>query len=91
VFSVPDNCRFYIDMLRKQSRRYGLEVHACCLMSNHVHLVATPHGPESLAKDIGGTHWMYSQAINRLHDRSGPLWQGRFYSCALQRPRHGGK
>ncbi len=25
----------------------------------------------------------YTQYINRFHRRSGHLWQGRFYSCAL--------
>ena len=38
---------------------------------------------DSLAIGIGGTHFRYSQYINRLHKRSGHLWQGRFYSCAL--------
>jgi len=86
VFFVADDYRLYLDILREQSRRYGLEVHAYCLMANHVHLVATPHGADSLAKAVGRTHWRHSQAINRLHGRSGHLWQGRFYSCALDRP-----
>ena len=37
----------------------------------------------SLAEGIGRTHFRYSQYINRFHKRSGRLWQGRFYSCAL--------
>jgi len=52
-------------------------------MTNHVHLIVTPAGPESLAKAIGRTHWLYTQYVNRLHGRSGHLWQNRFYSCAL--------
>ena len=85
VFFVPDDYRLYLDILREQAGRYGLEIHAYCLMANHVHLVATPHAADSLAKAVGRTHWRYSQAINRLHGRSGHLWQGRFYSCALDR------
>ena len=38
---------------------------------------------DSLAKAIGRTHFRYTQYINRFHKRSGHLWQGRFYSCAL--------
>jgi putative transposase len=83
VFFVPDDYGRYLAILREQSRRYGLDVHSYCLMTNHVHLVATPHAPDSLAKAVGRTHWLYSQTINRLHGRSGHLWQGRFYSCAL--------
>ena len=52
-------------------------------MTNHVHIVATPHRHDSLAKAIGRTNFRYTQYINRFHKRSGHLWQGRFYSCAL--------
>ena len=89
VFFVPDDYRLYLDILREQAERHGIEIHAYCLMTNHVHLVATPHRAESLAKAVGRTHWRYSQTINRLHGRSGHLWQGRFYSCALDRAHFG--
>ncbi len=36
-----------------------------------------------MAKALGRTHFLYTQYINRLHARSGHLWQSRFYSCAL--------
>jgi putative transposase len=52
-------------------------------MTNHIHLVGTPSSEDSLAKAIGRTHFRYSQYINRLHKRSGHLWQNRFYSCGL--------
>jgi len=32
---------------------------------------------------VGRTQFRYTQSINRFHQRSGHLWQGRFYSCAL--------
>jgi len=48
-----------------------------------VHLLAVPQKDDSLTKAIGRTHYLYSQYINRLHGRSGHLWQNRFYSCAL--------
>ena len=40
-------------------------------------------GEESLAKGIGRAHYYYTRHFNHLHDRSGHLWQNRFYSCAL--------
>ena len=83
VFFVADDYELYLETLKEQSERYGLDVHAYCLMTNHVHLVATPHAGDSLAKAVGRTHWLYAQTINRLHERSGHLWQSRFYSCAL--------
>jgi putative transposase len=83
VFFVDDDRRVYLDLLKEQADKYGLEVIGYCLMGNHVHLVATPHAEDSLAKAVGRTHYRYAQYINRFHRRSGHLWQGRFYSCAL--------
>jgi len=83
VFFVDDDRRVYLELLQEQAAKYGLEVWAYCLMSNHVHLVATPQAEESLAQAIGRTHFRYARYVNRLHRRSGHLWQGRFYSCAL--------
>ena len=83
VFLVDDDRRAYLEILREQAERFGLSVSGYCLMTNHVHLIATPAGPESLAKAVGRTHWLYTQYVNRLHGRSGHLWQNRFYSCAL--------
>jgi len=83
VFFVDDDRRVYLELLQEQAQKYGLEVLAYCLMTNHVHLVAISHEEEALAQAIGRTHFRYTQYINRLHRRSGHLWQGRFYSCAL--------
>ena len=73
----------YLRLLREESERHGLSVDAYCLMTNHLHLVATPASEDSLAKASGRTYFRYTQYVNRLDGRSGHLWQNRFYSCAL--------
>ena len=83
IFFVDDDRLVYLDYLKQQADKYGLEVSGYCLMTNHIHIVATPHDDDSLAKAIGRTHFRYTQYINRFHKRSGHLWQSRFYSCAL--------
>jgi putative transposase len=83
VFFVDQDRQVYLELLREQADKYGLEILAYCLMDNHIHLVAIPHEEETLAKAVGRTHFRYTQYINRFHKRSGHLWQGRFYSCAL--------
>ena len=80
VFFVDDDREAYLGILKYQADRYGLVVHAYCLMTNHIHIVATPSRADSLANAIGRTHWLYSQTINRLHGRRGHLWESRFYS-----------
>lgn len=83
VFFVDDDRRVYLDLLQDHCRRFGFDVLAYCLMTNHVHVIGTPKQEDSLAKAIGRTHFRYTQYINRMHRRSGHLWQNRFYSCAL--------
>jgi putative transposase len=83
VFFVDDDYGAYLRILEDQSRTHGLKILAYCLMTNHVHLVAVPSKPESLAKAVGRANFLYTRYVNRLHGRSGHLWQGRFYSCAL--------
>jgi putative transposase len=83
VFFVDYDRRVYLELLKEQADKYSLELVGYCLMSNHIHIVAIPHEQDSLAKAVGRTHFRYTQYINRFHRRSGHLWQGRFYSCAL--------
>lgn len=85
VFLVEDDRRVYLQFLQEEADKYGLEIEGYCLMSNHVHLVVLPQREESLAKAVGRTHFRYTLYLNAFHQRSGHLWQGRFYSCALDR------
>ena len=82
---MDDDRYVYLEILRGQAEKYDLDVQGFCLMSNHIHLIATPSGEESLARAVGRTHFIYTQYINRMHRRSGHLWQNRFYSCPLDR------
>jgi putative transposase len=83
VFFVDDDRRAYLGFLAEQCERHGVSLLAYCLMTNHVHLVAVPKTESSLARAVGRAHWLYTQYINRLHRRSGHLWQNRFFSCPL--------
>ncbi len=84
VFFVDDDRRAYLEFLREHCERFGFNVLGYCLMTNHIHLVGTPASEDSLAKAIGRTHFRYSQYVNRLHGRSGHLWQNRFFLAAWQ-------
>jgi putative transposase len=83
VFFVDEDRGLYLELLNEECRRWGLTLLGYCLMSNHVHLIAIPRSHDSLAKALGRTHWRYAQAVNRLHGRSGHLWQSRFYSTPM--------
>jgi putative transposase len=84
VFFTDDDRLRYLELLAEQSKRHGLAIRGYCLMTNHVHLVVVPDETSSLAKALAAVHLRYTQYINRLHGRSGHLWQNRFYSCPLE-------
>lgn len=83
VFLCDDDRRFYLDTLHSKCTIHGVALLGYCLLSNHVHLIAVPQRPDSLAQALGRTHGVYAQRFNRLHRTSGHLWQNRFFSCAL--------
>lgn len=86
VFFVDDDRRTYLALLKDRCEAAGVTIVGYCLMTNHVHLIAVPAYEASLAAALGRTHFSYTQYINRVHTRSGHLWQNRFYSCGLDEP-----
>jgi len=56
VFFTPEDRERYRQWLSEYADLYGLEIWAYCLMTNHVHFIATPRRPDSLAEAIGRAH-----------------------------------
>jgi putative transposase len=52
-------------------------------MSNHVHLIAVPHRPQSLPAALKLAHGRYAAYWNARTGSSGHAWQCRYYSCPL--------
>ena len=83
-FHAEADFQFYLHYLQEFALKFGCELHAYVLMSNHVHLLLTPAQVDSaglLMKHLGQR---YVQYINRTYQRSGTLWEGRFRSCLTQ-------
>ena len=85
VFHTDDDRLFYLDRLRRKAADYGLSILGWCLMPNHIHVVAVPSQPFSMAKAFGQTHHAYARRINGFRRRYGHFWQNRYYSCPLDR------
>jgi putative transposase len=83
VFFGDADFRTYLAWLCLDARRFGMEVLAYCLMSNHVHLVAVPKQRDSLSRTLQHMHLRYAQRVNRAHRWSGHVWQGRYFSAPL--------
>jgi len=84
IFSGENDFKKYLQWLEDYSKKYELVIVGYCLMPNHVHLVVVPHNADSIAKTLNLCHMLYSQYYNKKSGKIGHLWQGRFYSCALE-------
>ena len=76
----------YLARVKKYAAKYHFRVTAYCLMTNHVHLIVVPEREDSLARGLGPAHNDYARWLHVRQDRSGHLWQNRFYSCVLGGP-----
>jgi putative transposase len=85
VFFSDDDRWFYLLMLMRYCRRFGVDVWAYCLMDNHVHIMGVPRRADALARCFAGTNLSYTQHVNRVRRRCGRLWQNRFFSCPVDR------
>jgi putative transposase len=83
VFFSDADRRTYLECLTSYCTQAGVRILAYCLMSNHVHLVAVPEEVKSLGVALRRAHGRYSLYLNSRRQRSGHLWQNRFYSCAM--------
>jgi putative transposase len=82
-FTCDRDRRTYLGLLDELADMYACRIHAYVLMTNHVHMLMTPDrvdGPSLLMKHLGQR---FVQYINRKHNRTGPLWDGRFKSCLV--------
>jgi putative transposase len=78
----------YLDMLRIAAAAAGCHVHAYVLMTNHVHLLASPDHARSAAAMMKALGERYVPYVNRRYGRSGTLWEGRFRSSLVEHARY---
>jgi putative transposase len=80
--------RIYLRHLAEYSHEFGCSVHAYCLMTNHVHLLLTPHSHDACARMMKMVSQCYVQGVNDRLDRTGTLWEGRFFSGLVTSERY---
>lgn len=83
VFFEDDDYHAYLNWLEKASERYGCAIHAYVLMTNHIHILATPDSRQgiSLMMQYIGRH--YVPYINFTYGTSGSIWEGRYKSSLV--------
>jgi len=81
-FRDADYLGFRAD-LREIAFSLGIAVHAYVLMTNHVHLLATPPVSGAISQMMQKLGRRYVRRINDTYGRTGTLWEGRFKSCLV--------
>lgn len=85
VFAEEADLEYYLATLADFKDALGVQVHAFCLMTNHVHLVLQP-GEEiaSLGRLMKRLAGRQTRHVNRQEGRSGTLWESRYKSSPIQ-------
>jgi putative transposase len=87
-FFGDSDYRVYLDLLEQCAADAHCQIHAYVLMSNHVHLLATPQTRASPACLMKALAQRYSQYVNRRYRRTGSLWEGRYKSSLVDHARY---
>lgn len=67
----------FLSLLAECHKIWALETHAYCLIPNHYHLlVKTPRG--NLSSAMRHLNGVYTQRFNKVHQRDGALFRGRY-------------
>ncbi len=89
VFFCDSDRLDYLASLAECRQTLALKVYAYCLMTNHVHLLIDPGSDarnlSALMKCLAGRH---SRRMNRVLERSGSMWEGRFHCSPIETDRY---
>jgi putative transposase len=84
VFFSEQDYLYYLHILNDAAIKYECHIHAFVLLSNQIHILATPttlDGISQLMKSVGQRYVSY---INKLEKRSGTLWGGRYKASLVE-------
>ncbi len=83
VFVDDEDRVRYIDDLYDASCKHDVAIHAYVLMTNHVHLLASPSQAYAMPRMMQTVGRRYVGRFNRIHDRTGTLWEGRYRAAVV--------
>mgnify|MGYP001813390183 FL=1 len=87
-FFEPENYQFYLELWQHCAERYGVAMHAYCLMTNHVHFLVTPDESDSISRAMSVIGSRYAYYFNKTYKRTGTVWEGRHKSSLVHNERY---
>lgn len=83
IFFDDSDYRKYLRCLGEGVERFDCKVHTYVLMTNHVHLLLTPHSNQAVSHLMQYVGRHYVPYINAKYGRTGTLWEGRFKASSI--------
>jgi putative transposase len=83
IFLESDDYAFCRDCFWHAARKCGVAIHAYVLMTNHLHVLATPACATSLPRMMQSVGRVYVQYFNSKCARTGTLWEGRYKAAIV--------
>jgi putative transposase len=83
VFNADEDYRFFLDKLTDAAKKHQCDIHAYVLMTNHIHLLATPNKADGISKMMQMLGRYYVQYYNYTYQRTGTLWEGRYKASLI--------
>jgi putative transposase len=83
IFRAEGDYQFYLEKLSEAAKKHQCDIHAYVLMTNHVHLLVTPHTENGIGKMMQMLGRYYVQYFNYSYKRTGTLWEGRYKATLI--------
>ena len=85
VFFSEQDYQYYLKILNEAAMQKECQIHAFVLMTNRIHILATPNTPDGISQLMKTIGQRYVSYINKLEKRSGTLWDGRYKASLVER------
>ena len=83
IFESEEDMARIKDDIAVSLEKSACSLHAYVVMTNHLHLLATPKDKTELAKFMQSVTNRYVRYFNKQRNRTGTIWEGRFKSCLI--------
>ena len=87
-FAARTDYASYLLEIGEAALKHGCAIHAYVLMTNHVHLLATPNASGAISRMMQAIGRRYVACINARYHRTGTLWEGRFKAALVGSARY---
>ena len=80
IFEPNEIKNLFLEIVKRAMGIYDFSLKNFVIMDNHIHFIIEPLKNESLSKIMQWILSVFAAYYNKIHEISGHVWQGRFWS-----------